>query len=59
MNCTCNDGTHDTMTALWHRAYCRWYDHDRAEHRIRARAWGWVADRLVWVGDRIVGWGQS
>lgn len=47
MNCKCNDGSHAAMTALWHRAYCRWYDHDRAGHRVRAAVWGWWADRIV------------
>lgn len=47
MNCKCDDREHDTRTALWHRAYCRWYDHDRAGRNRRAAAWGWVADRLV------------
>lgn len=58
MNCICEDREHDTMTALWHRAFCRWFDHDRAGHRVRAAVWGSVADRLVNLGDRI-GWGQS
>ncbi|NUS54720.1 MAG: hypothetical protein HOV66_07640 [Streptomycetaceae bacterium] len=53
--CKCDDRRHDPLTALWHRAYCHWYDHDRAGHRGRARVWGWVADRLVQVGDRL-GW---
>ncbi|WP_281380807.1 hypothetical protein [Nocardioides panaciterrulae] len=34
-------------TALWHRAYCNWFDHDRAGHNVRAAVWGWLADRLV------------
>ena len=34
-------------TRLWHGAYCRWYDHDRAGRPRRASAWGWVADRIV------------
>ena len=58
MNCKCNDRRHSTMTALWHSAYCNWYDHDRAGHRLRATAWGWIADRLVRIGDRI-GWGEA
>lgn len=29
----------------WHIAYARWYDHDRAGHRIRAALWGWITDR--------------
>lgn len=53
--CKCNDQAHDPLTALWHRSYCAWYDHDRAGHRRRARVWGWVADRLVQVGD-LLGW---
>lgn len=47
MKCKCNDGQHDTKTALWHRAYCAWYDADRGGKRVRAAAWGWIADRLV------------
>ncbi|NYD39926.1 hypothetical protein BJZ21_004041 [Nocardioides panaciterrulae] len=47
MNCKCNDGRHDMRTALWHRAYCNWFDHDRAGHNVRAAVWGWLADRLV------------
>ncbi len=35
---------------IWHAAYSRWYDHDRAGHRRRAAVWGWVADRIVWAG---------
>lgn len=35
------------MPNVWHRAYCNWYDHDRAGHRVRAAAWGFIADRLV------------
>lgn len=57
MKCACNDEHHDgAATTLWHRAYCRWYDHDRAGHRARAAAWGWIADRLVRVGDRFALW---
>lgn len=46
---TCHEGCGEVapMSALWHRAYCRWYDADRAGHRRRAAAWGWVADRLA------------
>lgn len=29
----------------WHRAYRRWYDHNRAGHRVRAAIWGWIADQ--------------
>lgn len=47
MNCKCDDGSHRTRTALWHRAFCNWYDHDRAGNKRRAGMWGWVADRLV------------
>jgi len=32
-------------TDHWHHAYVRWFDHDRAGHRIRATLWGWIADR--------------
>lgn len=46
MNCLCDDGKHDTGTALWHRAFCRWYDHKHAGHQLRAASWGWLADRL-------------
>lgn len=35
------------MLAVWHKAYARWYDHDRAGHRIRATAWGWVTDLVA------------
>lgn len=42
-----DDQAHTFGTALWHHAYCNWYDRDRAGHRVRAIAWGWVADRLV------------
>jgi hypothetical protein len=31
---------------VWHAAYRRWYDHDQANHGLRAKSWGWVADRL-------------
>ena len=31
---------------IWHAAYSRWYDHDKAGHRARAVAWGWIADRI-------------
>lgn len=55
MNCICPDRRHDTMTALWHRAYCHWHDHHRAGHTLRAAAWGWLADRLVRLGDAL-GW---
>jgi hypothetical protein len=39
------------MHDIWHAAYCRWYDHDAAGHRIRAAIWGVVTDataRLFW-----------
>lgn len=45
--CVCSDGHHERGTARWHRAYCRWYDHREAGHRIRAALWGWLADRVV------------
>lgn len=32
---------------VWHRAYCGWFDADRGARRVRAAAWGWLADRLV------------
>lgn len=57
MKCRCNDREHDTMTALWHGAYCRWYDHHYGGRSLRAAVWGWVADRLVNVGDRLHAWG--
>lgn len=47
MTCVCEDKRHDAGTAVWHRAYCNWYDADRAGHWLRATVWGWVADRLV------------
>lgn len=47
MKCKCDDGSHQRNTALWHRAYCNWYDRDRAGHRVRAAAWGFIADRLA------------
>lgn len=47
MNCKCDDRQHDTRTALWHRAYCHWYDHRDRGQEFRAAAWGWLADRLV------------
>lgn len=34
-------------TRVWHGAYCAWFDHDRAGHRLRAAVWGWFADRIV------------
>lgn len=43
------------MIQAWQAAYNRWYDHDRAGHSVRAGVWGWAADRLVRIGDR-VGW---
>ncbi len=57
MTCKCGE-THGAMTTLWHRAYCRWYDHREAGHRLRAAVWGWVADRLVTVGDAL-GWPEA
>jgi len=47
MRCICDDRTHPPRQALWHRAFCAWYDHDRAGRRVRARAWGFIADRLA------------
>ena len=47
MNCKCDDATHTFGTAIWHRAYCNWYDADRAGRSLRASLWGWFADRLV------------
>lgn len=47
MNCKCSDGRHEVGTAMWHRAYCNWYDARAAGRTIRAAAWGFVADRLV------------
>lgn len=46
MNCKCDDKRHEFGTALWHRAYCNWFDADRANQPVRATAWGWIADRL-------------
>ena len=34
-------------TEIWHRAYCRWYDHRAAGHRVRAAFWGFLGDRLA------------
>lgn len=31
---------------LWHGAYCRWYDNDRAGNSIKATLWGRVADLI-------------
>lgn len=47
MKCVCDDREHAPGTALWHTAWCRWFDHHRAGHRVRAAVWGWVADRLT------------
>lgn len=47
MKCKCTDGSHTVGTAIWHRAYCTWYDHHHAGRRVRAAVWGWIADRLV------------
>jgi hypothetical protein len=47
LSCACNDQRHDVATALWHRAYIRWYDCRDQGREIRAAAWGWLADRLV------------
>lgn len=44
------------MIRIYQAAYNRWYDHRAVGHGARAAAWGWVADRLVLIGDR-VGWG--
>jgi len=41
---------------LWHSFYARWYDHREAGHRLRAAAWGWVADRTVRLIEA-TGWG--
>lgn len=41
--------------AVWHWLYCRWWEADRAGRRRRAVVWGWLADSMVRVGDR-VGW---
>ncbi len=46
LNCKCDDRSHEAGTAIWHRAYCNWYDHDRAGHTVRAAVWGWLADRV-------------
>lgn len=35
------------MTKIWHAAYCRWYDHDRAGHALRASLWGRVSDAIA------------
>lgn len=31
----------------WHRAYCKWYAHDLAGHKLRAAIWGFISDRIV------------
>ena len=59
MKCICNDRRHDTWTALWHQAYCRWWDRRDRGHGLRAAVWGWLADRLVVVGDRFHLWGDA
>ena len=43
---------------IWHAAYCRWYDHREADNALRAGLWGWTADALCRVLDRI-GWGRA
>lgn len=45
--CKCNDKKHTIGLALWHRAYCNWFDSDRAGRTTRAKVWGWIADRVV------------
>jgi len=45
-NCICGE-QHERETAIWHSAFCRWYDHREAGHPRRAAVWGWLADRLV------------
>ena len=47
MKCICNDQRHPLGTAVWHQAYCRWYDQRAAGHRIRAAVFGFLADRVV------------
>ena len=32
--------------AIWHAAYCRWYDSHKAGHHTRGRMWGRAADLL-------------
>ena len=32
--------------AIWHAAYCRWYDSRDAGRTVRERTWGRVADFL-------------
>ena len=41
------DGTLTGINAVWHECYCRWYDHDRAGHRLRAAVWGWATNRAA------------
>jgi len=36
----------NVRTALWHAAYCRWYDSREAGRLTSARQWGRVADFL-------------
>lgn len=38
---------HPLGEGVWHRAYCSWFDHKHAGHRLRAAVWGWFADRIV------------
>lgn len=49
--------TPSTRSRIWHAAYCRWYDHRKVEHRIRATLWGVASDRICRMFDRI-GWGR-
>lgn len=34
---------------IWHAAYVRWYDNDKAGNQIRARIWGRISDTLCVV----------
>lgn len=36
-----------TGTRAWHHAWCAWYDHREAGHRVRSAFFGWLADRIV------------
>ncbi len=34
---------------IWHAAYARWYDNDKAGHQRRAAVWGFLADAIIRV----------
>lgn len=43
---------------IWEAAFDRWARHYAENHEVRAALWGWVADRVADLFDRI-GWGQE